>query len=255
MNQNPPAEGPYQPQQFPSPQYPQPQYPPQQYPPTQYPGQQEYQGQQYPQQQYPGQQDYPAQYPAQQYPPPQAPTQPGFPPQMGFQGPVSGPPGRLSRSQIVIGAVGGVVLLLIGVIIGNAVGGGGTAQPAPTVTVTASAGAGSPQPSGSANGGASNVIYTFSGNGSKNSPQFLVPSSNVSVKYTYDCTAYGMQGNFIAHMIGGNPSNGMDDYLPIANDLTKGGTQTTTIYPRDAGYKYHLEVISECSWTLTLTKG
>ena len=234
MNQYPPPpEGPYQqnppPQQFGQPQYPA-----------------------------PGQYPVPGQYPQPDYPPPPQYTTPQFPPPPGFPGRAPGPFSGLSRIQIVIGSVAGAVLLLIGVVIGNAAA-GGQPQAAPTATVTVSAGAGAGSPQGGQSqgttGGVGGVLYSFSGSSDKNSPPFVVNDSAVTVKYTFDCSAFGMKGNFIAHLDGGNPSAAFSDSNSIANDLSMGGTTTTTIYPRDRGFRYHLEVISECNWSMTLTNG
>ena len=77
----------------------------------------------------------------------------------------------------------------------------------------------------------------------------------MTARYSYDCSAAGGQGNFIAGLVSGSPSSGNYDDQSIANQLGSGGSQTTTVYPQDQGSYYHLEVNSECSWSITLTAG
>jgi len=106
------------------------------------------------------------------------------------------------------------------------------AAPAPTVTVTrtvkrataASASASAPAQS-------SGVLFTFSGSGIRNSAPFTVNSSAVTARYSYDCSAFGGSGNFIAELVSGSPSSGNYDDQSIANELGSGGGQTTTAYP------------------------
>jgi len=80
-------------------------------------------------------------------------------------------------------------------------------------------------------------------------------SSTVTAQYSYDCSAFGGGGNFIADMVSGSPSSLNYDDQSIANALGAGGSQTTTLYPADQGGSYYLEVNSECSWSITLTAG
>jgi len=96
---------------------------------------------------------------------------------------------------------------------------------------------------------------TFSGSGIRNSASFVVNSSTVTAHYSYDCSAFGESANFIADMVSGSPSSLSYDDQSIANALGSGGSQTTTLYPQNQGSSYHLEVNSECSWSITLTAG
>jgi nucleoid-associated protein YgaU len=99
------------------------------------------------------------------------------------------------------------------------------------------------------------VLAHLSGNGIANSVPFLVTASPVTATYTYDCSAAGGSGNFIADMETPNQSSLSSDDQSIANALGAGGTATTTLYPTDTGQNYHLSVNSECSWSVTLTAG
>jgi len=99
------------------------------------------------------------------------------------------------------------------------------------------------------------VLISFSGSGIRNSAPFVVNSSAVTASYSYDCSSFGGQGNFIADLVSGSPGSGNYDDESIANQLGSGGSQTTTVYPQDVGNSYYLEVNSECSWSITLTTG
>jgi hypothetical protein len=77
----------------------------------------------------------------------------------------------------------------------------------------------------------------------------------VTARYSYDCSAFGGSGNFIADLVSRSQGSGNYDDQSIANELGSSGGQTTTVYPQDQGATYHLEVNSECSWSITLTSG
>jgi hypothetical protein len=136
-----------------------------------------------------------------------------------------------------------------------------TAAPAAAVTVTVTAqpsAAGTSQPSAAGTSqpaASSGVLINFSGSNVRNSAPFIVNSSAVTASYSYDCSGFGGTGTFIADMISGSPSSGPYDDQPIANELGSGGSQTTTVYPQYQGSSYHLEVNSDCSWSITLTAG
>jgi hypothetical protein len=192
-------------------------------------------------------------------------------------GPAAAPPRRRRVRNVLIGSGGALVVLLVGVAIGAA--GAGTAKPAPAPTVTVTAAAApaptvtvtettrpaaiarptvtvtAPAPAATASSPPSGVLMTFSGSGIRNSASFVVGSSTVTAHYSYDCSAFGGSGNFIADMVSGSPSSLSYDDQSIANALGSGGSQTTTLYPQNQGGSYHLEVNSECSWSITLTAG
>jgi hypothetical protein len=194
-------------------------------------------------------------------------------------------PGRRHRVRnILLASLAGLVLLFIGVAIGSA--GAAQSKPAatPTVAVTAAAAAptvtvtrraaatptvtvtrtataaapaaAAPAPASSPHpAAASSVLISMSGSGIRDSAPFVVNSSSVTARYSYDCSSAGGEGNFIADLISGSPSSGNYDDESIANELGSGGSQTTMVYPQDVGSSYHLEVNSECSWSITLTAG
>jgi hypothetical protein len=89
------------------------------------------------------------------------------------------------------------------------------------------------------------VLIRFSGSGILNSAPFRVTSSTVTVHYTYDCASFGTSGNFIADMETGNQASLGSDDQSIANALGSGGSQVTTLYPRNVGSIYHIAVNSD----------
>ncbi|MGI9008783.1 MAG: hypothetical protein ACR2FU_21780 [Streptosporangiaceae bacterium] len=197
-------------------------------------------------------QGYPGQYQ-------QAPGQGGQYYPSGFsgnQGPLPGPgaPGQQRARNVILAIVGALVMLGAGVGIGLAAahksgGGHPLANPAPTVTVTVTPGQVPPAQ------GQGKVLLTFSGNGVRNSQPFLVNTQSVIAKYHFDCSGAGGSGNFIADMISGKPGSANSDYQSIANALSATGSQTTTLYPTAQGSYYHLQIDSECTWSITLTAG
>ncbi len=92
----------------------------------------------------------------------------------------------------------------------------------------------------------------MSGSGIQNSAPVLVTQGHLTVKYSYDCSAFGGPGNFIADLLSGNQSSLNSDDQTIANALGSGGSATTAIYPQNTGSDYHLSVNSECNWTVTV---
>jgi hypothetical protein len=98
------------------------------------------------------------------------------------------------------------------------------------------------------------VLIRFSGSGILNSAPFRVTTSTVKVRFTYNCASQGT-GNFIADMETGNQASLGSDDQSIANALGSGGTQHTTLYPTNVGSMYHIEVNSECSWSLVVKSG
>jgi hypothetical protein len=89
------------------------------------------------------------------------------------------------------------------------------------------------------------VLLTLSGNGVKNSGPFSASGDSVAVAYSFDCTSFGFSGNFIAELVG---ADGFPKW--IANAMAKSGKDTTTVYLSGTSGPYHIEVNSECSWSV-----
>ena len=64
---------------------------------------------------------------------------------------------------------------------------------------------------------------------------------NWTLKYTYNCASFGQAGNFAV-----SDETGM----PLVNEVKLKGSGSSPQY--DSG-THHLEVDSECDWTLTVT--
>lgn len=96
------------------------------------------------------------------------------------------------------------------------------------------------------------VLLRMSGNQDQNSAPFPVTSGTLTVRYSYDCSAYGSQGNFIADLITGDEGSASYDDQEISNALGESGSDVTTLYPQDVGSDYHLVVTSECTWTVVV---
>lgn len=121
---------------------------------------------------------------------------------------------------------------------------------APAISAPAAAAPAAPSASAAAAAPAApatSVVLTVSGNGIKTTKQFTV-ADNWSLKYTYNCSSFGSQGNFQVMEQGGD-----NDGLPLVNELGSKGTDVTYQHG-DAG-RHSLEVNSECSWTVTVTSG
>ncbi len=200
-----------------------------------------------------------------------APQQPQFDQQQGWEqqprrGRPPGPPrarrqqsGRHRVRNVVLGLLGVVVLI---VVIANVAGGGGKSPGSSTTPPAAAAKApqsappsAAPSSAASTSPAAAAVDFTFSGSGIENSAPFNVGSGPLTVSYTYNCSSFGSSGNFIADLLYGNQSSLNSDDEPIANDLSTGGSQSTTVYPQYPGKDYYVSVNSECSWSITVTGG
>jgi hypothetical protein len=85
-------------------------------------------------------------------------------------------------------------------------------------------------------------LLKVSGNGINNTKQFTTGDS-WNLAYTYDCTSFGQAGNFAV-----TDESGM----PLVNELKLKGSGSSPQY--NAG-THHLEINSECDWTITVTNG
>lgn len=112
---------------------------------------------------------------------------------------------------------------------------------APTAGAASNAAAGSGPASSVAPAEA--VVLSLSGSGEQTTQDFTT-GSDWGVSYSYDCSSFGMQGNFVVSDERG---------VPLANTLGTSGSATT--YEHGDPGRHYLEVDSECSWTLQVTDG
>ncbi|MEZ0095354.1 hypothetical protein [Streptacidiphilus sp. EB129] len=107
---------------------------------------------------------------------------------------------------------------------------------APVIAGAPTSGAAAPAPAAAA----PKTLLTLKGTGIKNTAQFTTGSA-WTVAYTFDCTAFGSQGNFVV-----SDETGM----PLVNELKAKGSGSS---PQYTGGTHHLEINSECDWTLNVT--
>lgn len=155
------------------------------------------------------------------------------------------PPKKKRRGlKIALGVVGG--LIIIGIISSAASGGGKkddtadntpatTPATAPTTTTAKAAAPAKPKPAPKPV-----TVLTEHGTGIKNTVKFTV-HDDWDLTYTYNCSNFGMQGNFAVTGMGGDFPNVM------VNELDTKGSDTT--HQHDGGTMY-LQINSECAWTI-----
>lgn len=84
------------------------------------------------------------------------------------------------------------------------------------------------------------IVLTESGSGIKNTAEFRT-HDNWDLKYSFDCSNFGSQGNFQVYE--NYPTGDV-----LTNDLAKSKSETTHQYD-DPG-THHLKVNSECNWKI-----
>lgn len=93
--------------------------------------------------------------------------------------------------------------------------------------------------------GGGSPFFTLSGTGSKTSAPFAAPGQ-WQLQYTYDCSSFGGRGNFQVYLYNGSDISG----IPV-NELGASGSSTSYVY--EGGPAMHIEVNSECEWSITAT--
>jgi hypothetical protein len=86
------------------------------------------------------------------------------------------------------------------------------------------------------------VIFSLSGQGIQSTARFLMPNDWL-LEWSYNCAAFGADGNFQVFEDGGADLSGV-----TVNEIGMGGHGTTHVY-NDAGPHY-LEMNGECAWTV-----
>jgi hypothetical protein len=90
------------------------------------------------------------------------------------------------------------------------------------------------------------TVLDISGSGSKSTQTFTVNSS-WQMKWSYDCSSFGDQGNFQVYVYTSDGSLSFEN--AGVNQLGNGGSDTEYYH---TGGSYYLEVNSECNWHLTV---
>jgi Protein of unknown function (DUF2510) len=168
-----------------------------------------------------------------------------------------------TRWWFIVGAV--VVVLLI---IAAAAGGGSddtndAATDDASTTTTTSTGAPAATPTAPPTAPPATVpagpIFTQTGSGTATTASFKVPNS-WDMAWTYDCANFGTSGNFVVSIYdltgsaGGTEESGgsVDFDNQGVNQLGANGSGVEHFH--SGGNTKYLKVISECNWTLTVTK-
>ena len=189
------------------------------------------------------------------WPPPAPPPPPGKPPR------------RIAKKWWWIGGVGAllVALILIGVLAppGKPVVATVPATPTPTLaqpsvspvsTVAATAvptvAPPTPKPTATPKPTPAPPLFRVAGQGIKETRDFAVPAE-WTIDYTYNCSNFGIAGNFIVYVY--NSDGSLDSNDTGVNELGKRGSGSTANH-NDAGTVY-LSIDSECSWTVTAVAG
>ncbi|HUZ24348.1 MAG TPA: hypothetical protein VMV07_11365 [Streptosporangiaceae bacterium] len=141
-----------------------------------------------------------------------------------------------------------IAVALASFLAGYAVGGSGKTTPAASGSPAPPSAASSPAAASPAQSAPAAVqkktLARFSGSGIQNTARFTVPGSgDWELKWSYDCSSFGSQGNFQVGEDNGNDFNGAN-----VNELGTGGHGITHVYG-DAG-RHYLSVDSECSWSM-----
>jgi len=111
---------------------------------------------------------------------------------------------------------------------------GSTTTPPTTPPAAAPPGTAAPHPQ---------TVYTVSGRGTKVTPNFIVPTTDCNVDYTYDCSNAGGSGIFAVTLFKGTSEDAL-----LVNEVGAGRTDSSSVH--DGPGTYYLSVLSECDWTI-----
>jgi cell division septation protein DedD len=151
-----------------------------------------------------------------------------------------------------------VILVVFGLIVlGSAIGGSSNtskstpaapdnskSQPAKTDTSPAPAPAAKAAPAPVPTPATPQVLLDLSGKGTKTTQKFTA-ASDWDLNWSYDCAAFGYQGNFQVYIYNGDGSMSFDN--SAVNQL---GMKDSGVEHYHKGGTYYLQVNSECSWTM-----
>ena len=155
----------------------------------------------------------------------------------------------MSRTSVIIVAGVALIALIAVIALSRPPDTAHTASPAPSIsgqpTTSAPTTSESIQPTPPPT---STVLLTFEGSGSKSSEPFIASGDSVALAYTFDCSALGTSGNFTESFYDTNAL-----VLDTVKEFAKSGTRTTVVYIANTALPYHLEVNSQCAWTIKVT--
>lgn len=173
-----------------------------------------------------------------------------YPPQQGPPTAYMPPPPEPKKGKKAAGClgIGCGGLVLIGIIAGiaAAVSGGGkstttsTAAAGPAAVTSAAAPAKAAPKAKPKAPAKPHTLLKASGSGIKNTAQFTAGDS-WTLHYSFNCANFGSSGNFVV-----SDETGM----PLVNELKAKESGSS---PQYTSGKHHLEINSECDWTVTVT--
>ena len=176
---------------------------------------------------------------------PATPAAPAGPPPPG-PGSWPPPPAKsgswFGRHKMLTG-IGAVVIIAIIATAASSGGGGGDNVPAKDDQANSISGGSKPAPKSHAG----QVLLAVSGNGAKKTQKFTA-AADWDLAYTYDCSNFGTQGNFVVMVYGDNNQLSLSNDGP--NELGDKGNDVTHNHH---GGTYYLDVTSECRWTIKVT--
>lgn len=169
--------------------------------------------------------------------------QPGQPQPGWGQQPPAAPKKSGKAKAGCFGCLGVLGLIAVVVVIASAASSGGSKTTSPAASPAASVtGKAAGAPASKAPASKPKTVLTASGTGIKNTAQFTV-GDTWTLHWTVDCAAFGSAGNLIV-----SDETGM----PLVNELKKKGSGSS---PQYTGGTHHLQVNSECAWTVKVVNG
>ena len=89
------------------------------------------------------------------------------------------------------------------------------------------------------------ILLDIDGNGTKTTEKFTTQGDDWDLSYTYDCSKFGYEGNFMVDVKGGDGS----PTEMMVNQMGKKAGDTDHYH---TGGTFYLEVNSECHWHITV---
>ncbi len=92
------------------------------------------------------------------------------------------------------------------------------------------------------------VLLALRGSGSQSSGPFAASGTSVTLAYTYDCSGAGSSGRLHATLL---DRNGVA--ITIFGGSARSGGDTAPEYISNTAPPYHVEVSTDCAWSITVT--
>lgn len=124
-----------------------------------------------------------------------------------------------------------------------------TATPLPTPTIAPTPVA---TPIAVAPAPTQSVLMTLSGDGVTSSQPFTASGDSVDVAYSFDCSAFGSQGNLVTDLV---DANGVlvDELGNLGSAASASDSTTVDLANTTSPYHVEVNITWMCSWTVTVT--